>query len=250
MSASRGYSPFYLIFHRDPQIALDTLLEDREGVEDPEDFLEIALKRMEISQELVKKRLKITKQKNRDYYDASHHVKECKLQVGDSVYLYNFVRSSKFDKKWIKGYKIIKKTGPVSFLIENTESGQQQRVHADALRLDLEGQQVSPESQLKPKEGSTGSDPDLSDEDIASDSADEDSDATEIYEYVAPPSRSPTPPRRPTRKAKEEAKVKLKYCQPMTANNFQDQLSDALLMMANQLKQNSLNLESNSSNVP
>ena len=196
-SSSRGYSPFYLVFHRDPQIPLDTLIGEQEDCENPDDFLDLALRRAEISRELVTKRLKIAKEKNREYYNTLHHAKECKLKVGDSVYLYNFVRKDKFDKRWIQGYVIIKKTSPVSFLIENSETGQQQRVHADALRRDWNSHSKSEESQLESKEESTGSDPEVSEEDTARDS--DDSDATEIYEYISPkPSRSPSPQRRPT----------------------------------------------------
>ena len=97
-------------------------MKDQEDYHGDDDFLDAALKRMDVSQKLVKKRLQAAKDRNREYYNKKHNVKIQALRVGDPVYVYNFVKRDKFDAKWLKGFRIVKQTGPVSFLVQN-ESG-------------------------------------------------------------------------------------------------------------------------------
>ena len=196
------------------------LLQETGTATGEEDFLDTALKRMKISQKLVKQRLREAKAKNREYQNARCHAQPRDFDVGDAVFLYNFVKKDKFDPKWMAGYRIIKKTGPVSFVVEHEASGRTHRVHVDVLRHDkrqrktpekVSREQVScqgrqdPESCLGPKESPTGVESDTPDEGDSGDSLSEDSDATEIYEYDSEATEIYEPElyRRPKRNAED-----------------------------------------------
>jgi hypothetical protein len=92
VSANSKFSPFYLVFHRDPTMPLDTLLHPRETYYG-DDFLPQALERLHVAQYWVRKRLKQQADKNKHYLDQQRHAKHVEFQAGDPVYLRNHQRS-------------------------------------------------------------------------------------------------------------------------------------------------------------
>jgi hypothetical protein len=61
--------------------------------------------------------MKLSKEKQKEQADKKSE--DVQLQVGDSVYLKNNRRKNKLDKKWLPYYRIIKQTGPVSFVVKD-----------------------------------------------------------------------------------------------------------------------------------
>ena len=232
-SASRGYSPFYLLFHRESHIPLDTLLKENEDYEEEDDFLQTALKRMNVSQGMVKKRLQESKERNRNYYNSKYNARHRDLKVGDAVFMFNFNRKDKFDARWLSGYHIIKQTGPVSFVVQHDVTHRTHRVHVDALRY-AKGtertQDKSPdkETSLEPTESSTDGESDSLDDSRSDVSTDTDSDATILYDYE--------PPKRSSRTAKEAAKFKMKQCQNVSkSHGAEHSLAELFHMVAEKL---------------
>ena len=133
-SASRKFSPFFLLYHRDPILPLDSILRDREKYYG-EEFLPQALERMHSAYRIVRRRLKEQRERNKEYIDRRRRAKEVTYEVGDPVYLRNHMQMNKLDPKWLPHYRITVRTGPASFVIQNQLSGKTRRVHANDIRL-------------------------------------------------------------------------------------------------------------------
>ena len=211
-SASRRKSPYFLLFHRDPLIPIDTLFGSKEEpIDDVNDdeFLPAALGRVRLAQKLVRKRLKQNQDRNRKYVTKKSHAKDRHFEVGDPVYLFNFNRKDKFDKRWLPNYRIISQSGPVSFVVQNQVTGKTHRVHSDALRLarvEHWPDENDDSSSLESTEDSTVEETGMSSEDTSDESsANQDSDTTVIYTHN----------RNHSRQAKENAKAKIKYCRSL-----------------------------------
>ena len=201
------FSPFYLLYHRDPMLPLDTIIRESDKYEG-DDFLPNALQRMHTAYELVRKRIKKTAEKSREYANQKRNAKPSEIKVGDPVYWFNHRRQDKFDKKWVPHYRVLKQTGPVSFIVQNQLTGKEARVHAEDLRL------ARGIDKWKPEENETNIVTDESDTDAESDHSEEEYQTYQSSDRensessdVEQPSTS-----RPTRQAKETAKLKLKYC--------------------------------------
>ena len=134
ISASRKFSPFFLLYHREPILPLDTILKDRERYYG-EDFLPQALERMHQAYRIVRRRLKEQGERNREYIDKKRRAKDVVFGVGDPVYVRNHQRTNKLDAKWDPHYRITVQTGPTSFIIQNQLTGRTRRVHANDIRL-------------------------------------------------------------------------------------------------------------------
>jgi hypothetical protein len=77
--------------------------------------------------------MKLSKEKQKEQADKKSE--DVQLQVGDPVYLKNNRRKNKLDKKWLPYYRIIKQTGPVSFVVKDQLTGATTKCHARQLRL-------------------------------------------------------------------------------------------------------------------
>jgi hypothetical protein len=77
--------------------------------------------------------MKISKRKQKDQADKKSD--EIQLQVGDPVYLKNNRRKNIFDKKWLPYNRIIKQTGPVSFVVKDQLTGTTTKCHGRQLRV-------------------------------------------------------------------------------------------------------------------
>ena len=132
ISASRKYSPFFLLYHRDPVLPLDTILEDR-GHYYGEDFLPTALERMHLAYHLVRENIKKQNAINRNYKEK-YAKGQVPIDVGDPVYLKKYIRDGKLDKRWESHYRVLEKTGPASYIVQNALTGITKRVHANDVR--------------------------------------------------------------------------------------------------------------------
>ena len=71
--------------------------------------------------------------RQKKYHDRT--AVEVHYKVGDPVYVHNENRQSKLDDRWLTHFRIMNKTGPVSFVVRNQLTGDIRRVHADSLKL-------------------------------------------------------------------------------------------------------------------
>jgi hypothetical protein len=131
VNESQKFSPFYLLYVRDPVLPLDTILKPRRRYMG-EDQYQIALQQQHKAFVLVHRNMKAAKGKQKRY--ADRHSKEEHFQVGDPVYLKNHRRTSKFDNKWTPYYRIIEQTGPLSFIVKNQLNGVTTKTHARHIR--------------------------------------------------------------------------------------------------------------------
>jgi len=129
---STQFSPFFLLYNRDPVLPLDSILKPRRKYAG-EQFHKVALEQMHRSFLLVHKNLQTSKQKQNKYADRNS--REVNFKVGDSVYLKNHRRTRKLDNKWTPYYRITEQTTPVSFVVRNQLTGKTTKAHARHLRL-------------------------------------------------------------------------------------------------------------------
>ncbi|CAG2210600.1 unnamed protein product [Mytilus edulis] len=117
---STKFSPFFLLYNRDPVLPIDNLLKPRRKYvgEDPHKIL---LEQQHKSFILVHRNLKKSKEKQKQNADKNRQ--EINLEIGDPVYFKNHLRKSKLDTKWKPYYRIIEKTSPVTFVLKNQLDG-------------------------------------------------------------------------------------------------------------------------------
>ncbi|CAG2254460.1 Retrovirus-related Pol polyprotein from transposon 17.6,Transposon Ty3-I Gag-Pol polyprotein,Transposon Ty3-G Gag-Pol polyprotein,Retrovirus-related Pol polyprotein from transposon 297 [Mytilus edulis] len=103
---STKFSPFFLLYNRDPVLPIDNLLKPRRKYvgEDPHKIL---LEQQHKSFILVHRNLKKSKEKQKQNADKNRQ--EINLEIGDPVYFKNHLRKSKLDTKWKPYYRIIEK---------------------------------------------------------------------------------------------------------------------------------------------
>lgn len=132
ISESSGYSPFYLMYTRDPVLPLDNLLKPRRRYFG-EDYDKIALERQHEAFMNVRKNMRKAREKQKRYHDRT--AIDVQYKVGDPVYIQNHRSECKLDDRWKSHYRIIEQTGPVTYVVRNQLNGNIQKVHADHLKL-------------------------------------------------------------------------------------------------------------------
>jgi len=131
VNESTKYSPFFLLYNRDPVLPLDSILKPRRRYQGDQ-YHKIALEQQHKIFTAVYKNLKQAKKRQNKYADQNSQ--EIHLKVGDPVYLKNQRRTSKLDNKWTPYYRIIEQTSPVSFQVKNQLTGKSTKAHARHLR--------------------------------------------------------------------------------------------------------------------
>jgi len=128
---STQFSPFYLLYNRDPVLPIDNLLKPRRKYagESPHKIL---LEQQHKSFTIVHRNLKKAKKKQKENADKNR--KDINFKVGDTVYCRNHLRKSKLDSKWKPFYRIIEQKSPVSFIIRDQLTGNSTKAHAQHLK--------------------------------------------------------------------------------------------------------------------
>ena len=139
-SSSSKFSPFYLVFHRDPILPIDTIMAPRDRYYG-DDYLPTALEVMHRSYYLVRKRLQRQTQKSIEYFSQRNKIQEAKFEVGDPVFLKNHQRTSKLDPLWLPFYRVLSQNAKYSYSIQHQTTGKVRRAHASHLRLANDNEQ-------------------------------------------------------------------------------------------------------------
>ena len=119
------FSPFELLYGRDPRGLLDVLRE--EWIHEPEtdaDILSYVMSvrnRMETAKELVEENTRVAQAKQKAYYDQK--TRELNLQPGDKVLLLLPSSIKKFVAQWQGPYQVTRRTGKVNYEIQMPDKG-------------------------------------------------------------------------------------------------------------------------------
>ena len=132
VSKSTGFSPFYLMYTRDPILPLDNLLRPTQRYLG-DDYAKVALERQHETFMKMRRNMRKARKKQKRYHDKM--ATEVQYKITDPVYVHNDTRQTKLDDKWMTHFRIMESTGPVSFVVRNQLTGDVRRVHADSLRL-------------------------------------------------------------------------------------------------------------------
>jgi len=130
-SESTRFSPFFLLYGRDPVLPLDSLLLPQRkymGESGARYQMENIHKAMRQAHSNMRKAKR--KRNQRRNQDAVEPV----LQVGQAVMLKNHNRSGKLDSYYKPYYRIIEQLSPATFRIKNVADGTEQKVHAKNIK--------------------------------------------------------------------------------------------------------------------
>ena len=131
VNESNGYSPFFLMYTRDPVLPLDNLLRPRRKYLG-EDYTKIAVQRQHEAFMKMRRNIRKARRRQKKYHDRT--AVEVNYKTGDPVYVYNNSRQSKLDDKWMTHYRVLEQTGPVTYTVRNQLTGDVRRVHAEHLK--------------------------------------------------------------------------------------------------------------------
>ena len=133
---STKYSPFFILFGRDPVLPCDTLLAPKIRYQGDE-YLPTMLENLHKAHHHARHNLERSHERNREYYDRK--AKPVNIKVGDPVYFRDpteaATRSSKLASLWKPFYRVIKALSDVTFVIKNQLSGGTKVANAQNLRL-------------------------------------------------------------------------------------------------------------------
>ncbi|XP_053391492.1 uncharacterized protein LOC128554262 [Mercenaria mercenaria] len=132
VSSSSKFTPFYLVYNRDPILPIDSLLKPRAKYHG-EEFHKIVLQEQHSSFLTAYRHLKRSKRKYKAQVDKK--AKDIKFEINDPVYYKNYQRKNKLDDRWKSHYRILEQKGPVTYLIKNQLDNSVVQVHADQIRL-------------------------------------------------------------------------------------------------------------------
>jgi len=114
------YTPFYLLYGREPNLKCDVKLKLEESYVD-DDQSQIYPKRTHHAQRIAKNRISMEQLYNKNRFDQSHPIKV--YAPDDLVLIANYVRKkgkvSKFLYKWSGPFVIVNQIGPINYLVKD-----------------------------------------------------------------------------------------------------------------------------------
>ena len=131
---STQFSPFYVLYGRDPVLPADTLLSPKYKYQGDE-YVPTMLENLHSAHHHVQYNLARSHDRNREYYDRK--AKPVKIKVGDMVYFRDpsGTSQSKLGSNWQPFFRVIKALSNVTFVIKNQLSGGTKVVNAQNLRI-------------------------------------------------------------------------------------------------------------------
>ena len=128
---SSKFSPFFLLYNRDPILPIDSILKSRERYTGDE-VHKLALEKQHESFMLVHKHLTEAKKKSARRFDEN--ADDAHFKVGDPVYVKNHTRKSKLDNYASGFYRIVEQKSPFTFKVRNQLDGTVLDKHVRHLR--------------------------------------------------------------------------------------------------------------------
>ena len=132
---SSKFSPYFLIYGRDPVMPIDTLLTPRRRYYG-DDYLPTMLQRLHTAFVNVADNTKKARENIKQQADKKARQRE--FQVGDPVYLHDPVvkegQTRKLRSPWTPYYRIIELVSPVTAIIRSQKNGKTRTAHVNNLR--------------------------------------------------------------------------------------------------------------------
>ena len=136
--SSTAFSPFYLMFLREPRVSLDFVSDEPSVAESgsPDEYVALMKERMRAAYELVFEQLRAVFERAKRRYDP--RVKFCRFAVGQKVWYFCPRKISHRSNKWslqTSGpYEIMRKVNDVNYVIRLSLKHPSFTVHVDRLR--------------------------------------------------------------------------------------------------------------------
>ena len=131
-NATTQHSSHFLLYKSDPVMPLDTILQSRERYYGDQPH-KLSLERMHVAYRVTRRN--IEQAQNKRIEKANEGSTLIQFKVGDPVFLLNKERTNKHSSRFIPYFRIVKQTGPVSFIIRCQLSGKLKHVHMQHLKL-------------------------------------------------------------------------------------------------------------------
>ena len=129
------FTPFFLVYGRDPVLPMDTLLNPKLKYHG-EDYVPTALQRLHVAFDAVRENMSEVRQKNKRIYDK--RAVDRQFEPGDAVYLYDGTvkpgNTAKLTSPWRPYYRIVEQTSPVNYRIRSQPTGKTRIVHVNLLK--------------------------------------------------------------------------------------------------------------------
>ena len=140
--SSTTFSPFYLVFLREPRVGIDLFLDKSEpAYQDSDEYAETVRERMQKAYRIVGDHLKATFDRVKRRYDQ--RVREVRFKLNSYVWFYcpklHAGRDRKFRKLTDGPYRIIRILNDVNYVIQKHPGSRPQICHVDRL-LKYEGE--------------------------------------------------------------------------------------------------------------
>ena len=139
---STTFSPFFLVFLREPRVGIDLFLDRTEpGYQDTDEYAEKVQERMQKAYKIVSEQLKVTFDRAKQRYDQRVHAVHFPL----NSYVWFFCprltagRGRKFRKLTDGPYRIVRVLNDVNYVIQKVPGGRLRICHVDRL-LRYEGE--------------------------------------------------------------------------------------------------------------
>ena len=136
--SSTTFSPFYLMFLRQPRIGIDLICDEtvEEKISTREEYAMLMRERMQNAYRLVHQHLNTAFERAKRRYDL--RVRECQFKGGDLVWYYSPRRYRNRTSKWLLQtsgpYEIVRRINDVNYVIRRSARQSAFTVHVDRLR--------------------------------------------------------------------------------------------------------------------
>ena len=140
--SSTTFSPFYLVFLREPRVGIDLFLDKSEpAYQDSDEYAETVREKMQKAYSIVGDQLKATFDRAKRRYDQ--RIREVRFKLNSYVWFYcpklHAGRGRKFRKLTDGPYRIIRVLNDVNYVIQKNPGSRPQVCHVDRL-LKYEGE--------------------------------------------------------------------------------------------------------------
>ncbi len=131
IQSSTRFTPFFLMYGRDPVLPMDTLLQPTVRYEG-DDYVPTMLQRMHRAFVHAQVHMEEARKRNKDLYDRKAESKS--FTVGDAVYYQDKAsQGTKLSPTWLPFFRIVEQLSPVNFRIKDQLTGQTRVVHVNKI---------------------------------------------------------------------------------------------------------------------